>query len=72
VIHFGVATPLLWENVIRLMVWLLQFYGKMWFDLWCGYSTFMGKCDLTYGVATPLFPPPHLSQFRLGDHMWVQ
>jgi hypothetical protein len=29
VIHFGVATPLLWENVIRLMVWLLQFYGKM-------------------------------------------
>jgi len=26
---YGVAAPLLWENVIRLMVWLLQFYGEM-------------------------------------------
>jgi len=26
---YGVATPLLWENVFRLMVWLLHFYGKM-------------------------------------------
>ena len=55
---YGVATPLLWENVFRLMVWLLHFYGKMWFGLWCGYSNFMGKCDSAYGVATPLFPHP--------------
>jgi len=26
---YGVATPLLWGNVIQLMVWLLHFYGEM-------------------------------------------
>jgi hypothetical protein len=51
---YGVVTPLLWGNVIQLMVWLFHFYGEMWFSLWCGYYTFMGKCDSAYGVATPL------------------
>jgi len=26
---YGEATPLLWENMIQLMVWLLHFYGKI-------------------------------------------
>ena len=26
---YGEATPLLWENMIQLMMWLLHFYGKM-------------------------------------------
>jgi len=34
------ATPLLWENMIQLMVWLLHFYGEMWFSVRCGHTTF--------------------------------